>query len=98
MKQQIGIVRPIDEQGRVELPKEVLKRMALKAGDQLDIMALDSEIILQPYGIYAGARESVERLVDDLQGDTSIPYTVKEEIFNLLMPLRMRLEELEESE
>lgn len=44
-----GIVRRIDELGRVVIPKEVRRRFKIKDGDPLEIYVSDEGIVIKPY-------------------------------------------------
>ena len=42
-----GIVRRIDELGRIVIPKEMRKNLRIKTGDNLEIMVNDDTIVLK---------------------------------------------------
>lgn len=44
-----GIVRRIDELGRIVIPKEIRKNLRIKNGDNLEIVVEDESIILRKY-------------------------------------------------
>lgn len=44
-----GVVRRLDELGRVVIPKEIRSRLKIKNGDLVDIFTNNDEIILQKY-------------------------------------------------
>ena len=44
-----GVVRRIDELGRIVLPKEIRKVLKIKAGDNLEIFMNDKDIVLSKY-------------------------------------------------
>lgn len=57
-----GIVRRIDELGRVVIPKEIRKSFGINEGDPLEIFVDDNMIILrkyQPACVFCGSCESV---------------------------------------
>lgn len=49
MKKATGIVRKIDELGRVVLPKELRRTLSLEEGNGLEIYVNGDEIILKKY-------------------------------------------------
>lgn len=50
MKKAIGIIRKIDQLGRIVLPKELRQTLSLETGDSLAIFVTDDdEIILKKY-------------------------------------------------
>jgi len=65
-----GIVRRIDELGRIVIPKELRKTLRIKDGDPLEIYANKDELVLRKYspvltvGVYAQA------IADGIQGVT----------------------------
>ena len=44
-----GIVRRIDELGRIVIPKEIRRRFKIKEGDPLEIFVSDDGIVVKPY-------------------------------------------------
>ena len=44
-----GIVRRIDELGRVVIPKEIRRTQRIRRGDPLEIFTTDGEVILKKY-------------------------------------------------
>ncbi len=44
-----GVVRRLDELGRVVIPKEIRKRLKIKNGDMVDIYTEGSQIVLEKY-------------------------------------------------
>ena len=59
-----GIVRPIDELGRIVIPKELRKVFGLKNRDSLEIFVDDDRIILRKYeasDIFTG---NMDELID----------------------------------
>ena len=62
--QTTGIVRKIDELGRIVLPKELRKCLNIKTGDDFQI-SLDSErIILERYSLLCGKEEEIIKLIE----------------------------------
>lgn len=52
-----GILRRIDELGRVVIPKEIRKTMKLREGEELEIFTTSEEVILKKYSELAGLAE-----------------------------------------
>ena len=44
-----GVVRRIDELGRIVIPKEIRKNLRIKNGDSMEIFLNDEEIVLKKY-------------------------------------------------
>ncbi len=67
-----GIIRRIDDLGRVVIPREIRKQFLIKEGDRLEIFVNKDEIILKKYDVSIGMKELVRRLDDefsDVKGD-----------------------------
>ena len=57
-----GIVRNIDEMGRLVLPKEMRRKMDIESGDEIEFFAEDDRIILrkyQPSCLFCGSEVTV---------------------------------------
>ena len=82
-----GIVRRIDELGRVFIPKEIRERFHIKDGDPLEIFTEDDKIIFRKYDVSDGKEEAVETLQkwlwDDPSDDTFTQ--VERMMFDLLL-------------
>lgn len=65
----IGIVRKIDELGRVVLPKELRKTLDIREKDDLEIFVENKSIILrkyEPYCIFCGSTENTTNFKDKI--------------------------------
>lgn len=65
-----GVIRRIDELGRIVIPKEIRKRLRVSSGDFLDIFTNDKEIILTKYSPLSEVRLSLEKLVLAIKEET----------------------------
>lgn len=45
----LGIVRKMDELGRIVIPKEIREKYKLEEGTEIEIFAKDDEVILRKY-------------------------------------------------
>jgi len=65
MKRSTGVVRKVDELGRIVVPKEIRRTMSIANGDALEIFVdADGEIILkeyQPSCVVCGGMEDLLR-------------------------------------
>lgn len=82
-----GIVRRIDELGRVVIPREIRERFHIKDGDPLEIFTEDNKIVLCKYDTSDGKEEAVETLQKWLHDSSSDgTFTLAEKmIFDLLL-------------
>ena len=78
-----GIVRRIDDLGRVVIPKEVRQQLGIREGDPLELYMSDDgkELVLKKYDTTAPIRSIVNQLADmtsdqdifkDLEEDTAV--------------------------
>ena len=44
-----GIIRHIDELGRIVIPKEMRRKMDIESGDEIEFFAEDDRIVLRKY-------------------------------------------------
>ena len=58
-----GILRRIDELGRVVIPKEIRKSMKMREGEELEIYTTDEEVVLKKYSEMSALEHSALSLV-----------------------------------
>lgn len=66
-----GIVRRMDELGRIVIPKEMRRAMRLNVGDEMEIFAEGESILLRKHSRFAALKHAAERLtaaVADITG------------------------------
>ena len=62
-----GVVRRIDELGRIVIPKEIRKNLTIKQGENLEIFLLDNDTIaLKKYSVLSRFSEISNILIDSL--------------------------------
>lgn len=61
-----GVVRRIDELGRIVLPKEMRKILKIKSGDNLEIFMSDGDIVLSKYKIFDDKKDLMDLLVNSM--------------------------------
>ena len=68
-----GIVRRIDDLGRVVIPKEIRRTMRIREGDPLEIYtSKDGEVIFKKYSLMGGVDEFAAQLCDTLSKSTGV--------------------------
>ena len=66
-----GIVRRIDDLGRVVIPKEIRRTMRIRDGDPLEIYtSKEGEVIFKKYSLLGGVDEFAEQLCETLSKHT----------------------------
>lgn len=69
-----GIVRRIDDLGRVVIPKEIRRTMRIREGDPLEIYTdRDGEVIFKKYSLMNGLGEFAAQLCETLHKSTGRP-------------------------
>ena len=72
-----GIVRRIDDLGRVVIPKEIRRTMRIREGDPLEIYtSKDGEVIFKKYSLLGGVDEFAAQLCDTLSKTTGASVAV----------------------
>lgn len=59
-----GIIRRIDDLGRVVIPKEIRKSLRIKEGDNLEIFVVNEDIILKKYSMMNKINDLAQELTD----------------------------------
>ena len=63
-----GIIRRIDDLGRIVIPKELRKTLRIKNGDSLEIFVDNEDIILKKYSPMESIEDAATRYVDSFSG------------------------------
>ena len=72
-----GIVRRIDDLGRVVIPKEIRRTMRIREGDPLEIFTnKDGEVIFKKYSLLGGVDEFAAQLCETLSKTTGATVAV----------------------
>ena len=72
-----GIVRRIDDLGRVVIPKEIRRTMRIREGDPLEIYTSgDGGVIFKKYSLMGGLSEFAGQLCDTLNRTTGRPTVI----------------------
>ena len=93
-----GIVRKIDDLGRIVIPKEIRKSLNIANNDDIEIFIEDNNIILKKYSYLYNYKEESNKLLSDLNGlvDAIIYITDKDKIIshgeleNKMLPISIR--------
>ena len=72
-----GIVRRIDDLGRVVIPKEIRRTMRIREGDPLEIYTTrEGEVIFKKYSLIGGLEEFAAQFCDTLSRSTEFSAAV----------------------
>lgn len=77
-----GVTRRIDELGRIVIPKEIRRMLAIRDGETLEILVENSDIILKKYNYLQNISELSDKLIDIYKNiyDHNIIITDREKI------------------
>lgn len=81
-----GIVRRIDDLGRIVIPKEIRRNIGLREGDAMEIFLEDNRICLEKYGLteedlairchrYISSMEKYIKMINFVGGTTIVLFT-----------------------
>lgn len=68
-----GIVRRIDDAGRVGIPKEIRRRLRIQEGDPIEIGEGDNSVMLRKYSVLELFDESIRKLLEIFSKITGMP-------------------------
>ena len=63
-----GIVRRIDDLGRIVIPKEIRKKLRIRDGENLEILVRDDEIVLKKYSVMKNIEDFASNFTDAIYG------------------------------
>lgn len=66
--QDTGIIRRIDELGRVVIPKELRRKLRIREGDPLEIYTNADQMVLKKYSPMASLGENAKSVADGIYG------------------------------
>jgi len=64
-----GIVRRIDDLGRVVIPKEIRMTMKIREGDPLIISTTENGVLFEKYDVNADITDSLKQVIDNFEDD-----------------------------
>lgn len=81
---QTGIIRKIDELGRIVLPKELRKYLNINSGDDFQILLDDNKIILEKYSYLKNYEKEILKIINSFSivNEYDINLIINNEIIN----------------
>ena len=58
-----GVIRRIDELGRIVIPKEIRKNLGIREGDNLEILIENDKLTLQKFSKITNYQEDIENII-----------------------------------
>ena len=62
-----GIIRRIDELGRIVIPKEIRRNFHINEGDQMEIYINDGSIVIKQFHVASDISQLLNNIKDDLK-------------------------------
>ncbi len=88
-----GVIRRIDELGRIVIPKEIRRSLRIKEGENLEISVENENIILRKYSLMKNLNDFAQNITDSIYSfiDNSIIITDTNNILAVSGPLKKEL-------
>ena len=67
-----GVVRRIDDLGRIVIPKELRRTLKIRDGEYLEIYVEDENVILKRYSSFSDIKNVCDRIVSSINLDDKI--------------------------
>ena len=64
-----GIIRRIDDIGRIVIPREIRRKMNIREGDPLELSLDENKVIFELYSPACDYEDSIKRIIERLKHD-----------------------------
>ena len=88
----LGIIRRIDELGRISIPKEVRRRLDIFDGCPMEIFVEDDCMILMKYDVLEDSRNIIKKAIDFVSEDLNLSEDKKSVVVQKLVAAWEELE------
>lgn len=75
-----GIIRRIDDLGRVVIPKEIRRTCGIHEGDPLEIWLDNDCVVFKRYDAATGSKLAIERALDDIRSDWDLDNATRQDV------------------
>lgn len=86
-----GIIRRVDDLGRVVIPKEIRKRMGIVDGEPMEIYLEDDAIVYKKYNANISVADAINRLRDHIENE--IDCICQDELLEKIVEMKNILKE-----
>lgn len=76
--EQSGIIRRIDDLGRIVIPKNIRYKAGIVDGDPLEFFTDGEDIILRKYNVSSDATAAIQKIIASIGSDYMIDQPAKE--------------------
>lgn len=85
-----GIVRRVDDLGRLVIPKEIRRTMQIEVGEPMELFLEDDKVCFKRYS--SGCKDDIKRLIDGVYDDDYATYN-KDRVLELLREAKSLMNE-----
>lgn len=93
-----GIVRRVDDLGRIVIPIEIRKRMNITEGQPMELYVEGESIIFKKNDFLEGSRRVIKKTIDFIKKDTDLSPEKKFDVLTKMKEALATLENKEESD
>lgn len=90
-----GIIRRIDDLGRIVIPREIRRDMGISEGDALEIMRTDEGVLVRPYPKANGMRSYALNLKDAIRDTDWLKDEDREQLIGMVRELESMMTAIE---
>lgn len=69
-----GIVRRVDDLGRIVIPKEICRSLRIKEGDPMELFIEDDGVVFKKYDVAKSSKEVVEKAISFIFDDDEMSF------------------------
>lgn len=91
-----GIIRRIDDLGRIVIPREIRRDMGISEGDPLEMVKTDEGLLVRPYPKANGVRSYFKNLKEAIQEQDWIKSSDKAQLLVKLQALENEVKDIGE--
>lgn len=73
-----GIVRRVDDLGRVVIPKEIRRTLRIKEGEPMELFIEDDGVVFKKYDVSASSREVIEKAISFVFDDDEMNFNQRQ--------------------
>lgn len=93
-----GIIRRVDDLGRILIPKEIRRTLQIREGDPLEISVEEGHIVIEPYVATGDYRTAIKRIVDNIKQDSTYTEDEKRRASFVVAQLEAVIESLDKED
>lgn len=87
-----GIVRRVDDLGRIVIPKEIRRKLLIKDGEPMELFIEDDGVVFKKYRAAKSSIDVIEEAISFIYNDDEIDFEQREDIISKLKEAHELLE------